>query len=281
MNTIFSFARLGALLMKEFIQMRRDRITFAMMLGVPLMQLVLFGYAINNDPKSLPAALVATSNDHYTRAMISALQMTGYYRFDHVVESEEEAEALMASGAVSFLVTIPADFARRIESGDNPQILIEADATDPAVASGAISTLGTVAQTALLRERGTQAEAAEAAKAQLEVVVHRRYNPEGISQYNIVPGLLGVILQMTMVMMTSIALTRETERGTMENLLAMPASPVEIMLGKVLPYLVVGAVQVAVVLVASKLLVSVAFGGSLPVLVWAILGVVVSVGLVG
>src|SRR5690606_4546684 len=225
MNTVFSFARLGALLIKEFIQMRRDRITFAMMLGVPLLQLVLFGYAINNDPKSLPAALVTTSNDNYTRAIVSALQMTGYYRFDHVVASAAEAEALMASGAVSFVVTIPSDFARRVESGNNPQILIEADATDPSVASGAISTLGPVAATALLREQGIQAQADEAARGQLEVVVHRRYNPEGISQYNVVPGLLGVILQMTLTMMTSIALTRETERGTMENLLAMPASP--------------------------------------------------------
>jgi len=280
-NTIFSFSRLAALLIKEFIQMRRDRITFAMMLGVPLMQLVLFGYAINNDPKSLPAALVATSNDNYTRAIVSALQMTGYYRFEHVVRSEAEAEALMASGEVAFLVTIPADFAKRVESGNHPRILIEADATDPAVASGAISTLGTVAERALLRERGTQAEAAERAGSQLEVVVHRRYNPEGISQYNIVPGLLGVILQMTMVMMTSIALTRETERGTMENLLAMPASPVEIMLGKVLPYLVVGAVQVVVVLVASKLLFAIPFQGSLALLLSAILVFVLALVLLG
>jgi ABC-2 type transport system permease protein len=281
LSTLFSFARLGALLLKEFIQMRRDRITFAMMLGVPLMQLVLFGYAINNDPKSLPAALVATSNDHYTRAMVSALQTTGYYRFDHVAESAAEAEALMASGTVSFVVTIPSDFARRVERGDNPQLLIEADATDPAVASGAISTLGTVAANALLRERGMEAAAAEDARSQLEVVVHRRYNPEGISQYNIVPGLLGVILQMTMVMMTSIALTRETERGTMENLLAMPASPLEIMLGKVLPYLVVGAVQVVVVLIAAKLLFSVPFMGSLPLLLFAILVFVLSLVLLG
>ena len=280
-STVFSFARLGALLLKEFIQMRRDRITFAMMLGVPLMQLVLFGYAINNDPKSLPAALVATSNDHYTRAMVSALQMTGYYRFDHVAESAAEAEALMASGSVAFVVTIPSDFARRVERGDNPQLLIEADATDPAVASGAISTLGTVAANALLRERGMEAAAEENARTQLEVVVHRRYNPEGISQYNIVPGLLGVILQMTMVMMTSIALTRETERGTMENLLAMPASPLEIMLGKVLPYLVVGAVQVVVVLIAAKLLFSVPFMGSLPLLLFAILVFVLSLVLLG
>ncbi|MFI0845295.1 ABC transporter permease [Mesorhizobium sp. IMUNJ 23232] len=281
MNAIFSLARLGALLTKEFIQMRRDRITFAMMLGVPLIQLVLFGYAINSDPKTLPAALVATSQDQYTRAMVSALETTGYYRFVTIAASAAEAEELMAKGDVSFVVTIPSDFRRRVDRGDHPQILIEADATDPSAAGNAISTLGTVASQALLREQGMDAVAAENALGQLEVVVHRRYNPEGISQYNIVPGLLGVILQMTLVMMTSIALTRETERGTMENLLAMPASPVEIMLGKVLPYLVVGAVQVVVVLAAAKLLFSVPFVGSIWLLTGAIFVFVMALVLLG
>lgn len=281
MNAFFSFGRLGALLIKEFIQMRRDRLTFAMMLGVPLMQLVLFGYAINNDPKSLPAALVATGNDHYTRAIVSALQTTNYYRFDHVAASATEAEALMASGKVSFVVTIPADLARRVDRGESPRILVEADATDPSASSGAISTLSTLAARALLRERGLERQAAESARGNLEVIVHRRYNPEGVSQYNIVPGLLGVILQMTMVMMTAMALTRETERGTMENLLAMPASPVEIMLGKVLPYLVVGSVQVAVVLVAAKLLFGVPFIGSMPMLLAVILVFVMALVLLG
>ena len=280
-STFFSFRRLLALLTKEFIQMRRDRITFAMMLGVPLVQLVLFGYAINNDPKSLPAALVATSNDPYTRAIVAALQTTGYYRFDHVAQSADEAEFLMAHGDVTFVVTIPADFGRRVERGDNPEILIEADATDPAAASGAISTLSTVASQALLRAQGMQEAATENARGQLDVVVHRRYNPEGISQYNIVPGLLGVILQMTMVMMTSIALTRETERGTMENLLAMPSSPLEIMMGKVLPYLAVGAVQVVVVLAASKLLFAIPFTGSMSLLLTAVLVFVLALVLLG
>lgn len=280
MNRIFSLGRLMALLIKEFIQMRRDRITFGMMLGVPLMQLVLFGYAINSDPKALPAALVSLSQDHYSRAMVSALENTDYYRFDHVVESAAEAEKLMASGEVVFVVTIPSDFARRVDRGQRPQILIEADATDPSVASGAISTLGTVASEALLRERGVPASEANPTD-RLEVIVHRRYNPEGLSQYNIVPGLLGVILQMTMVMMTSIALTRERERGTMENLLAMPASPLEIMLGKVLPYLVVGAVQVAVILGAAKLLFGVPFVGSLWLLLAAVLIFVLSLVLLG
>jgi ABC-2 type transport system permease protein len=266
MNRVLSLRRLGALLGKEVIQMRRDRVTFAMMLGVPLMQLLLFGFAINTDPKHLPAALVAPTQDRFTRAMVTALELTGYYRFDYPAATARQARALIEKGDVSFVVTVPSDFGRRVERGDAPRILIDADATDPSVASGAISTLGTVAAQALLREEGREAEAAAASDAGLNVVVHRRYNPEGITQYNIVPGLLGVILQMTMVMMTSMALTRETERGTMENLLSMPATPIEIMLGKVLPYLGVGAVQVAVVLTAAKGLFGVPFVGSLPLL---------------
>ena len=262
----FSPKRMWVLIVKEVIQMKRDRITFAMMLGVPLMQLVLFGFAINNDPKGLPAALVAPAQDRFTRAMVSALELTGYYRFTYPNASAAQAEFLLARGDVSFVVTVPPDFGRRVERGDAPQILIEADATDPAVASGAISTLGTVAADALLRETGAEAQAAAVAASHLTVIVHRRYNPEGITQYNIVPGLLGVILQMTMVMMTSIALTREIERGTMENLLSMPVSPLEVMLGKVLPYFMVGAVQVMVVLGAAKVIFGVPFVGSLGLL---------------
>lgn len=283
MSEIFSFRRLRAILAKEFIQMRRDRVTFAMMLGVPLMQLILFGFAINTDPKRLPAALVTTSHDHYTRAMVTALELTGYYRFDHVVESAAEAEQLITKGAVSFVVTIPSDFARRIDRGDRPSLLIEADATDPAASSGAISTLSTVAASALQRERAANTTSTQSQDQDqaVEAIVHRRYNPEGITQYNIVPGLLGVILQMTMVMMTSMALTRENERGTMENLLAMPASPMEIMFGKVLPYLAVGGVQVAVVLSAAKLLFSVPFVGGLGVLMLTILVFVLALVLLG
>jgi ABC-2 type transport system permease protein len=278
---MLSPGRLGALLVKEIIQMRRDRITFAMMLGVPLMQLVLFGFAINNDPKELPAALVAPTQDRYTRAIVTALQLTGYYRFDHAGVTATEAEDMIERGTVAFVVTIPSDFGRRVERGDRPQILIEADATDPAVASGAISTLGTVAREALLHEQGAEPDADEQARRQLEIVVHRRYNPEGITQYNIVPGLLGVILQLTMVMMTSMALTRESERGTMENLLAMPATPLEIMLGKVMPYLGVGAVQVVVVLVAASLLFGIPFVGALWLLLLGIFFFVLALVLLG
>jgi len=277
MNHFFSFSRLYALLAKEVTQMMRDRITFAMMIGIPLIQLALFGFAINTDPKQLPAALVTTSQDQFTRAMVSALEVTDYYRFDHVVSSHLEASRLMEEGRVSFIVTIPSDFSRRVLKGDHPQILIEADATDPAASSGAVSTLTTVAKQAFQRELGR----VEPEGSPIDIVVHRRYNPEGITQYNIVPGLLGVILQLIMVMMTSMALTREVERGTMENLLAMPATPFEIMLGKILPYLAVGAVQVTVVLVAAKTLFSVPFVGSLWLLLLGVFIFICSLVLIG
>ena len=278
MSRRFSLTRLRALLSKEAIQMRRDRLTFGMMLGIPLVQLVLFGFAINTDPKALPAALVAPVQDRYTRAMVSALELTGYYRFVAPDATAPEAEEMIARGDVAFVVTVPSDFGRRIGRGDRAALLIEADATDPSVASGAISTLGTVAAEALAREAGT--EAAPGAPG-AEIIVHRRYNPEGVTQYNIVPGLLGVILQLTMVMMTAMALTREIERGTMENLLSMPATPLEIMLGKVLPYLAVSAVQVVVVLAAAKALFAIPFVGSLALLLAGVFVFVLALVILG
>ncbi len=276
MNRFFSLVRLRALLAKETIQMRRDRVTFAMMLGVPLMQLMLFGFAINTDPKELPAALVAPTQDRFTRAIVSALELTGYYRFTAIGTTMAEAEEMITRGDVSFVVTVPSDFGRRVERGDGATILIEADATDPSVASGAISTLSTVARSALQREAGFSPPAPP-----VEILVHRRYNPEGVTQYNIVPGLLGVILQLTMVMMTAMALTREIERGTMENLLAMPATALEIMLGKIMPFLAVGAVQVAVVLIAAKLVFDVPFVGSLPLVLAGVFVFVLALVILG
>ena len=282
MKAPFSPRRLGAMLAKEFIQMRRDRITFGMMLGVPLVQLALFGYAINTDPKNLPAALVAAGNGHYARAVVSALQTTGYYRFDYAGVSAGQADRLLTEGDVSFVVTIPSDFDRRVDRGDRPQILIEADATDPAARQRRDLDARHRRRAGSPRESRARAPRwTSARRSQLDIVVHREYNPEGISRYNIVPGLLGVILQLTMVMMTSMALTREAERGTLENLLAMPATGAEIMLGKVLPYLAVGAVQVVVVLVAAKLFFGVPFLGGLSLLLFAILAFVFGLVLLG
>ena len=272
---------LGAMLAKEFIQMRRDRVTFAMMLLIPILLLILFGYAINTDPKKLDTALLATGEDRYTRAIVSAIELSGYYRYVARPSTLAEAESLVAAGEVSFVVVIPSDFGVRVDRGDSPELLVVADATDPAAASGALAALDTVARRALLRAQGREAEAAEAQAADLTITVHRRYNPAGVSQYNIVPGLLGVILQMTMVMMTSIALTRELERGTMENLLAMPVNAAEIMLGKVLPYFVVGAVQVTVILTAARGLFHVPFVGSVALLLSGILIFVFALVLLG
>ena len=280
----FSPTRLRALLRKEFIQMRRDRLTFAMMLGVPIMQLLLFGYAINSDPRDMPTALVAPVQDRFGRSFAAALENSGYYRITHPAATAAAAERLITRGEVAFVVTVPADFGRRMQQGDRPQILVEADGSDPSATSGAIAALPRLADSAFRRDRpaepvqGTPEIVVPRAP---EIIVHRRYNPEGVTQYNIVPGLLGVILQMTMVMMTAMALTREIERGTMENLLAMPATPAEIMLGKITPFLAVGAVQVLVILGAAWAVFDVPFVGSLGLLLAGVMVFVLALVLLG
>jgi ABC-2 type transport system permease protein len=281
MKLPFSASRILAVLTKEFIQLRRDRLTFGMILGVPIIQLVLFGFAISTDPKELPTAVLDLSNDRYSRAITASLQNTGYYRISETPASLAEAEALMAAGDISFLVTIPSDLGRRAQRGDRPQILVEADASDPAASSGAVSVLDQVAEHALDRELGLEPQSKPESDRKLNIIVHRRYNPEGVTQYNIVPGLLGVILQMTMVMMTAMALTREVERGTMENLLAMPVRPVEIMTGKITPYIGIGAVQVTVILGFAKLLFDVPFVGSVSLLMAALTMYIVALVLLG
>jgi ABC-2 type transport system permease protein len=273
--------RILAVLTKEFIQIHRDRLTFAMMLGVPVMQLVLFGFAISTDPKDLPTAILDLSRDRFSRAIVASLENTGYYRITHLPSTAEEAEALMATGKVAFLVTIPSDIGRRAQRGDRPQILLEADASDPAASSGAVGVLDQVARRALERELGQEVQSQRKDERELSIIVHRRYNPEGVTQYNIVPGLLGVILQMTMVMMTALSLTREVERGTMENLLAMPVQPAELMAGKITPYFGIGAVQVMVILTFAKLLFNVPFVGSVFLLLTALFIYIVALVLLG
>jgi ABC-2 type transport system permease protein len=281
MSHSISISRILAVLAKEFIQIRRDRLTFAMMLGVPVMQLVLFGFAISTDPKDLSTGVLDLSRDRFSRAIISNLENTGYYRITHLPSSAAEAETLMARGDITFLVTIPSDIGRRAQRGDRPQILLEADASDPAASSGAVGVVDQVARHALQRELGREAEALRESERELTIVVHRRYNPEAVTQYNIVPGLLGVILQMTMVMMTAMALTREAERGTMENLLAMPLQPVELMAGKITPYFGIGTVQVIVILTFAKLLFDVPFVGSLSLLLTALVIYIIALVLLG
>ncbi|MEO8668286.1 MAG: ABC transporter permease [Bauldia sp.] len=264
--TRFSWSRIRAVMIKEFIQMRRDRLTFAMIIGVPIVQLVLFGYAINNDPKRLPTAIVVADHGPVSRAVVAAMQVSNYFEIAGAPVSEATANEQMARGDISYIVNIPAGFERSMVRGERPQLLIEADASDPTATANALGGLAEIVRSAV-SEVATGALAAEKpGSLPVDLIIHRRYNPEGITAYNIVPGLLGVILTMTTIMMTALALTREIERGTMENLLATPARPLEIMFGKITPYIGFGAVQVCVILVAAALLFRVPLEGSLGLL---------------
>jgi len=256
-----TLARILAILLKELIQMRRDRLTFAMMLGVPVMQLILFGYAINTDPRHLPTAVHLEEQSPVVSRFLEALEQSRYFAFVQETPDARVSQALLASGKVSFVIHVPAGFARALVRGERPEILIEADASDPVAASNALAQAPAILDRAL-RDVLTGPLAHLAPDPQpVNLIIHRRYNPEGITQYNIVPGLLGVILTMTMVLITSIAMTREVERGTMENLLAMPTRPVEVMIGKIAPYILVGLVQTAIIIVASHSLFHVPFVG--------------------
>jgi len=257
-----SLARITAVFLKELIQMRRDRLTFGMIIGIPVIQLVLFGYAINSDPKHLPTALNVQDPSVYARTLVSALENTGYFSIEHVIHTEKEAEALFASGSVAFIVTVPPTFSRELARGDRPQILVEADASDPSASANAVAAVSQLPATVFNRDLKGALAPLRGSAPPFEVVVHRLYNPEGVSAYNVVPGLIGVILTMTMVLITALAVTREVERGTMENLLAMPLQPFEVMAGKILPYIVVGYIQVSVVLVAALALFGVPMLGS-------------------
>lgn len=265
-----SVLRIWAVFVKELVQMRRDRLTFGMMLGIPILQLLLFGYAINSDPKDLPTAVVVEEQTPLVRTLLQAMETSGYYRFVMQTDDPRESSDLLARGEVAFVVSFPAGFTERLVRGERPQILIEADASDPSASSNAIAQANTILNRALRHDLAGPLAGLSATPAPFELVTHQNYNPEGITQYNIVPGLLGVILTMTLVMITGMAMTREVERGTMENLLAMPARPAEVMLGKILPYVAVGAIQTAVILVAARFLFAVPFVGSLGLLLFAV-----------
>ena len=265
-HTPFSFGRFWAIIIKEFVQMRRDRLTFGMIIGIPVVQLMLFGYAINGDPKQLPTAVLMTDSSQYGRSLLSALKNSDYFRFVREVHTEVEADAALARGEVQFVVTIPENFSRNLLRGEKPTLLVEADATDPSATGNAIASLRTLINTALLQDLKGPLGYLAGSDPPVNLRVHARYNPEGISQYNIVPGLMGVVLTMTMVMITGLAITRERERGTMENLLSMPTRPLEVLLGKIIPYIFVGYIQVGLILTAARFLFHVPMTGSITLL---------------
>jgi ABC-2 type transport system permease protein len=269
-----TFARISAIFLKELVQMRRDRLTFAMMFAIPVLQLVLFGYAINTDPKGLPTAVHVEEQTPIVRTLLRALETSEYYDLVMQTDDPRESAALLARGEVAFVVSIPAGFTEQLIRGERPQLLIEADASDPAAASNAIARADAILTTALRHDLTGALKSLNPGPAPFELITHAKYNPEGITQYNIVPGLLGVILTMTLVMITAMAMTREAERGTLENLLAMPAKPLEVMVGKITPYVAVGAMQTLVILVAARYLFAVPFIGA----IWPLLlGVVIFV----
>jgi ABC-2 type transport system permease protein len=262
----FSASRTVAMLVKEFIQMRRDPLTLAMIVGIPIMQLFLFGYAINLNPKNLPTAISVEDPGVFARSIVAGLRNSDYFSIVEATNSPAEARRLLNEGKVAFVVEIPVDFTRNLVRGEDPQLLVEADATDPAASSYALAAIDQLVTSALKDDLKGPLAARAAPAPGFEVVVHRLYNPEAVTQYNVVPGLVGVILTMTMVLITSMAVTRERERGTFENLLAMPATPLEVMLGKIAPYVVVGYIQVTLVLLAARFVFHVPMLGSLEIL---------------
>jgi len=265
----FTFHRLWAIVLKEFVQMRRDRVTFGMMVGIPLLQLTLFGYAINSDPRHLPTAVRIADHGAFARTLVAALRQSEYFSIVREAATEAEAARLLQLGEVQFVINIPEDFSRRLLRGERPTVLVEADASDPAATGPAIAAARVLATSVFDRDLDGPLARLRGNPGPVDFRIHAHYNPENITQYNVVPGLMGVVLTMTMVVITALAITRERERGTMENLLATPVRPFEVMVGKIIPYIVVGYVQVTLILLAAHFLFHVPMVGSLP-LVYAV-----------
>jgi ABC-2 type transport system permease protein len=259
----FSFSRWWSMVLKEFIQLRRDRLTFAMMIGLPIVQMALFGFAINNDPKHMPTAIISADQSEMTRTFISSMKASEYFDIVGVLPNEEAGRAALAQGKVQFVLNIPAGFTRSVLRGEHPALLVEADATDPVATGMALASVGQFASSVAAKDLTGPLKSLVGGKAPFEVRVHRLYNPEGITQYNIIPGLMGIILTMTLALITGLAITRERERGTMENLLAMPVKPIEVMTGKITPYIFIGLIQATIILLAARFVFGVPFAGSI------------------
>ncbi len=267
---MISFSRLWAIIIKEFIQTKRERITFAMIVIIPIIQLTLFGFAINNDPKHLPTVIIPHDNSNITRTFITAIQNSGYFDIIDTFSSEASAHTLLQQGKIQFAITLPSDFSKNLTRGKKTQVLFEADATDPTAIGNAISALQQLAKTALSNELKGVLTPPLSLEPLFEVIIHKRFNPEGITAFNIIPGLMGVILTMTMTMYTAMGITREVEGGTMENLLSTPVLPIEVMIGKIMPYVIIGYMQVSLILFAAKWVFGVPFLGNLFFLLFCI-----------
>ena len=275
----FSFPRWWGIVLKEFLQLRRDRITFGMIIGLPIIQLVLFGFAINLDPKHLTTAVIVGDHSEFSRSFLAAMRNTDYFLFQEALTDETEARLALEQGKVQFVLTIPADFSRKLVRGERPALLLEADASDPSAATKAVASVQVLVESVVAKDfTGPLRQLPHLARgpAAFEVRVHNLYNPEGITHYNIIPGLMGVVLNMTMVMMTGLAMTRERERGTMENMLATPVRPLEVVSGKIIPYVFIGLIQASIILLAAKFAFDVPFAGNLGAVYVAVLAFIAS-----
>ena len=262
-NGGFSLRRTLAIMVKEFRQLKRDIVTLRMIVFIPILQLVLFGYALNTDPKHLPAVVLAQDHGPIVRSLITGLRNTDYFAIDYEVQTEREALTLVQTGKAQFIISVPENFSRDLVRGDRPELLIEADATDPVATAGALAAVNGVLESTARKDFKGPLASLRREPPPIDVRLHRMYNPEGFTRFNIVPGLIAIILTMTGIMMTALAVTRERERGTMENLLAMPVRPLEVMIGKIAPYVIIGYIQSFIIVVVAKFLFDIPIIGSL------------------
>jgi len=266
MNGI-SLKRLYSLLRKEWIQVRRDRMTLRIIVALPILQLFLFGYAINTNPHHLPTGLLISEPSKYERTIVGALQNTGYYDIQ-LYASESQAEQALAAGDVLFVINVPPNFDRSVDRGEQPAILVDADATDPTAIGYATAALGAVVGS--LNRDLPPGRQTQTVNAPFQFVVHARYNPEQLTVLNVVPGLICIVLTMSTLLITTLSITRERERGTMENLMAMPVRPIEIMIAKIVPYVVIGYVQTILILVIAAAVFNLPIRGSVVLLLLAL-----------
>lgn len=262
----FSIQRLKAIIKKEFIQLKRDRATLVMIIMLPIVQLLLFGYAINTDPKHLPTAVISQDNSFLSRSIIAGMQNAEYFKITQNINSDEEGNNLLKQGKVLFVISIPDNFTRDVIRGTKPDILLQADATDPTAISGAVSALNGITEKAIKENLKGNLSYLKNKSPAFSIITHKMYNPEGFTRYNIVPALIGLVLIFTGVMMTALAITRERERGTMENLLSMPVKPLEVMIGKIMPFIFIGLFQAGMVMLIAHFLFGIPIFGSISVL---------------
>lgn len=260
-----SLVRIKGLIRKEFILIIHDKGTIAMLVILPIMLLIVFGFAINMDPKNLPTAILNYDQTPLTRNFISNLQISGYFHVMNNTDNSDQVKQKLDIGKISFALIIPADFTRQFIRGEKPQLFVEMDGSDPGSSATALGNVQPILNLSIAQftQRGLSPTRPNKLAPSVNLIIHRLYNESNTSSFNIVPGLIGVLLTITMVMLTATAITSESEAGTMEVLLSTPLLPTEIILGKVIPYVVLGYLQLTSILVFGKLLIHIPIEGNL------------------